>query len=385
MRVAICQPRVAKYRIPVFERLGAVPGIELSLFAGDNSNSTDAVESGRNFRFLSAPVSKRKIGPLEYRYQAAQLQVMRPGHFDAVILPWDSHYLTLGPAIFAGRARNIPVLLWGHGYSKKGRGIRDDLRNLYGKCANAVLVYSRTIAERLKRDSEFQGERVFVAQNAIDQAPIQAAIGTWSSDPACLTSFRQKHGLDPRFTVAFVSRLLPENRIELLIEAFALVRQEQQTAKLVIVGDGPSRSDLEALAFRICPADSIIFTGAIFNENSLAPWLLSSSVFAYPKNIGLSLMHAFGYGLPVITSDNLYSHGPEIEALKAEENGLLFEEDNMEDLAQKILTLFRKPDVRAKMSQNASRQVREIYTVEHMVDGFLEILDFAKYRLKKGS
>lgn len=383
MRVAICQPRVAKYRVPVFERLGGIPGIELSVFAGKSSNILEGVESGANFRFVPAPVINRRMGPVEYRYQAAQIQVVKSGRFDAVILPWDSHYLSLGPAILAGRLCGVPVLLWGHGYSKKGMGFRDSLRNFYGKRANAVLLYSQTVAQRLVRESRFQGERVFVAQNAIDQAAIQAARDTWSRETARLASFRREHELDPQFTVAFVSRLLPDNRIELLVEAFALVRREQPNAKLVIIGDGPCRRDLESLALRLHLGNSVIFAGAIFDENNIAPWLLSSTVFVYPRNIGLSLMHAFGYGLPVITSDNLASHNPEIEALVAGENGLLYEDGNVEDMARKILTVFRIPNLRASMAEKALRQVHEVYTVERMVDGFLEILDFAKHCRKK--
>lgn len=383
MRVAICQPLVPKYRIPVFERLGGVAGIELNVFAGGSSGSLEAVESGRNFQFSYAPVSNGKVGPVGYRYQAAQLEVVKSGRFDVVILPWDSHYLSLAPSIFAGRMGRVPVLLWGHGYSKHGSGFRDYLRNFYGKLADAVLLYSRTVADRLVRQSGFRSDRVFVAQNAIDQGPIQEAIEEWNLRPERLAAFRRQFDLDPDCTVAFVSRLEPENHIELLIEAFNLVRTEHETAKLVIVGDGTSRSNLEALALRLCPGNSILFTGAIYDETHIAPWLLNSTVFAYPRNIGLSLMHAFGYGLPVITDDNMGSHNPEIEALRSGENGLLYEKDNAEDLARKILCLFRNVNLRTMMSQNAFRQVRDNYTVERMVDGFLEILDFAKYSRKR--
>jgi len=85
-------------------------------------------------------------------------------------------------AIARGRLNRIPVVLWGRGYSKQSRRIGDWMRNAYGTAADGVLVYSKTVAETLVERWNFNKERVFVAQNAIDQGPIKKAVHYWTHE-----------------------------------------------------------------------------------------------------------------------------------------------------------------------------------------------------------
>jgi hypothetical protein len=146
MRVAICQPLIPAYRLPLFERLGALPDIELTVFAGGNEGSLKAFQRGTTFRFVSAPVHHWPFG---LRAQFAQVTALTHRRFDLLIAPWDIHFLTLAPAVAVARSVGIPVVLWGHGYSLRPHPLTDAARNVFGKLADAVLVYSRSIAAQL--------------------------------------------------------------------------------------------------------------------------------------------------------------------------------------------------------------------------------------------
>ena len=50
---------------------------------------------------------------------------------------------------------------------------------------------------------------------------------------------------------------------------------------------------------RAAALDLVGDLGSIYDEIELAPWFLTADAFVYPENIGLSILHAFGYGLPV--------------------------------------------------------------------------------------
>ena len=71
--------------------------------------------------------------------------------------------------------------------------------------------------------------------------------------------------------------------------------------------------------------NNIIWLGAIYEQESLAPWFLYSKALIHPGAIGLSLLHSMGYGLPVLTHSNLDMHMPEIAAFKEGMNGLFFD------------------------------------------------------------
>jgi glycosyltransferase involved in cell wall biosynthesis len=86
-------------------------------------------------------------------------------------------------------------------------------------------------------------------------------------------------------------------------------------------------------------------------------------------NIGLSLLHAFGYGLPVVTSDHVKAHNPEIEAFDDGFNGLYYRDGDVESLSQSLERVLIDKPLANKLSDNAKRTVSEKYNLFRMVDG----------------
>ncbi len=127
-----------------------------------------------------------------------------------------------------------------------------------------------------------------------------------------------------------------------------------------------------------------MFTGAIYEETALAPWFLSSTVFCYPANMGLSILHAFGYGLPVITSDKVESQNPEIEVFENGRNGMHYRHGDVDDLADKIRHILSDPKLLASLSDGARDTVSETYNIPSMVDGMESAIRYAFQRQNMG-
>jgi glycosyltransferase involved in cell wall biosynthesis len=102
----------------------------------------------------------------------------------------------------------------------------------------------------------------------------------------------------------------------------------------------------------------------------------------HPGAIGLSIFHAFGYGLPVVTSDRVEIQMPEFETHRDGINGLLYRHGDAQDLASKLASLLAEDAVRRRMSAAALATVSGSRgrNVEGMVAGFLEAIDFAAAR-----
>lgn len=373
LRIALCQTVLPQYRVPVFNLLGAQPGVELTVFADERMGSLESGTGRLHFRLEPAPVRHLRILGQDFRVQAAQLAACDPRRFDLAILPWETRYLSLPAALLLGRLRGLPIALWGHGCSKRPSPLRDALRNFCGRRADAVLLYTRSVARRLVEQAGFAPGRVFVAQNALDQQAIQTAQAHWLARPGELTAFAAEHGLDPQRTLVYVSRLEAENRIELLLQAMVRISAREPGARLVIVGHGPERRRLEDQAAGLGLGGRVLFAGKIYDELALAPWMLCASLLCYPANLGLSLLHAFGYGLPVVTGDDLPGHGPEIEALAPGVNGLLSRQGDVDHMAEQCLNILSDAALRQTLSQGARRTVAEEYTLERMVQGFLDL------------
>ena len=361
--IAICQNSLPHYRLPVFDRLARAPGIELTLLVGDGAERA----TGRAFACETTPV---RWGRGVYIHPA-HFHAARDDRYDLVIMPWDLRAVSVLPATLMARRRGARTVLWGHGYSQNETPAKLRTRNGLGRIAHAVMLYSHTIADGLI-DAGFDASRVLVAQNAIDQTPIEAARACALADSASLARFHATQPISPGTTAVFVSRLFENNRVDLAIRGLARVRETRPDARLVLIGDGPARGDLERLARQLGVAVAVVFTGAIYDENALAPWMLGAGLFVYPSNVGLSILHAFGYGLPALAGDRREAHNPEFEALVPGETGLVFRHDDVDDLARQWRHLLDDAETRRRLGDGAVAAVRERYTIDQMVRGFLD-------------
>ena len=378
-RVAIVQPLLPKYRVPVYDLLARSTGIELTILCDtDPKGSLKGAPPTDAFSCEHAP--QRDLGP--FIDHPAMLRAALSPRWDAVVLTWNVRLIQLVPALLACRARGKASVLWGHGYSKHESIARGLLRRRVVPLADSTLLYGRVEQRRLE-DAGFR--RVYVAPNAIDQAPIRAASDAWTASPDRLAEWQRRERLTDGRVVAFISRVEPDKRVDLLLEAFRIALRSAPDLTLAVIGGGSALGKAKDLAARLAIEDRVRFTGPLYDETAIAPWCLSSGCFAYPEAIGLSIQHALGYGLPVVTSDDIPSHNPEIEALRPGENGLLYRHRDPESFAECILETITGRRSRKEWSDAARATVAspDGICLEAMVSGFAQAIGDALQRVRQ--
>ncbi len=367
IRVMVQQPALAHYRVSVFAALASRPGIHCRIYYGQTSDLPNVKPAG--FDAVYVPQKRLRLLSRHLVWHGPQWRCARKGQCDVLMLSWDVQYISLLAGLLRAKWNRIPVVLWGHGYSKREAGWRRLIRNRVARLATALLFYNHTVARQFATEG-WDPQRLFVALNSLDQAPIAQARDHWLARPAELEAFRRQHNLVPGRTILFVSRFDPDNRVDLLIEAVARLAPKYPGVKAVIIGKGePEGQRLRDLAARLNVGPQVMFPGAIYGQLELAPWFLCSDLFCYPANIGLSILHAFGYGLPVVTDDNVAAQNPEIEALRDGETGFLYRAGDAGALAQCLGRLLGDAALRQRLGQNARRLVEEEFTIGRMVDG----------------
>ncbi|MDD2337813.1 MAG: glycosyltransferase [Geobacteraceae bacterium] len=145
----------------------------------------------------------------------------------------------------------------------------------------------------------------------------------------------------------YVGRVSREKNLELLAEAFKAISGEIVPAQLIIIGDGPFKSDLE----EILKGHPVIFTGFLEGEN-LATAYASADVFVFPSTtdtFGNVVLEAQASGLPVIVSDG---GGPK-ELMMDGITGLITRADSREDLVEAMRSLLLDPVRTAKTGKSA--------------------------------
>lgn len=373
MRVAVVQQVLPHYRVPLFARLVDYFGVDLTVYADLHPfGSLASVRVNGPFRVVHSPLVR--VGPL--LFQSAVHDVVRENSYDTVVLSWNARYLQLPFALFRARSRGIPVALWGHGYSKKEGPLRNRYRNWLLKQAYAGITYNRATTEKLVSEG-ISGEHVFTACNAIDQAPIRAATTSWNNRHDELVNFRNTNDLNPDRTAIFVSRIEKEKGVPFLLKAFTHVLEEIPDATLVLVGEGNELPQIKNQVNKLGLGTHVVCTGPIYQEEELAPWMLSSACLVCPRAVGLSILHGFGYGLPCIASDDLKSHGPEIDALKNGVNGMLYRDGDTRSLAECISACFRgEKELQQRMHAAARSTVSDEgeFSLKSMTQGYAQAL-----------
>jgi glycosyltransferase involved in cell wall biosynthesis len=140
-------------------------------------------------------------------------------------------------------------------------------------------------------------------------------------------------------TALYVGRLAVEKNLGLLVETF----QGREDVRLMVVGDGPSRGELEG---RLKGA---AFTGFL-TGTPLSRAFASADLFVFPsetETFGQVVLEAMASGLPVVVKDS----GGQRELVKDGKDGFVARDDG--EFKQKVHALIDNPALRKAMGYNA--------------------------------
>jgi len=267
-----------------------------------------------------------------------------------------------GPDAFrilpVSRRMHIPLIATFHGFD----ATTDDYwarRSFYGHRAyardksqlysEAVLILA--ISEHVRKcliDQGFPENKVRVLYTGID-----------------LSMFCASNEKLHRKGVIFVGRLVEIKGVEYLIRAMAPLQQRYPDLTLTIVGDGPLRRQLEAMASRMLRRFE--FRGTV-SSSEVKSLLLQSRVFCGPsirahtgasEGLGMVFLEAQAMGVPVVA----FSHGGIPEAVRDRETGLLVPEGDWNALSARIESLITDDAMHARFSQAAREHVRRHFDI----------------------
>jgi colanic acid/amylovoran biosynthesis glycosyltransferase len=169
-----------------------------------------------------------------------------------------------------------------------------------------------------------------------------------------------------------VARLSPEKWHRGLLEAFAVVRKKTPGARLIIVGDGPLRPELEELVAALGVQEAVIFHGALDEAATLVA-VAGADVLVLPsllEGLPVSLMEAMALGKPVISSN--VAGIPEL--VRDGRNGLLFPPSESGALAQHMITLATDRPLRERLGAAGKITVAEEFAIDTAVKPLFALL-----------
>jgi glycosyltransferase involved in cell wall biosynthesis len=235
-------------------------------------------------------------------------------------------------------------------------------RNL--RRADAIASTSRAMAQRVR---ELTPERraIAITPFGVDMeafAPVDADIAAGVRSPHADVLPLADSSASFGVTVGTVKSLAPVYGIDLLLRAFAGLCADPRIpadCRLLIVGDGPQRAELEALAGKLGIAARTGFAGAVPHAD-VPSWLHRLDIYvaaSRAESFGVAVVEASACGLPVVVSDA----GGLPEVVRDGETGLVVPVGDVDALRTALATLVLDPTRRARMGAAGREFVSQEY------------------------
>lgn len=349
-KVLLLQNTLMHYRVPCWNILADKYDFTVGFFDKDQT-----IDGACKFKKIKFDVIH--FGPFEIVKKVRKIAKA----YDVVIFMDDLHVpsYSLIPVL----PHNYKVLTWGIGFRvsytrpylthRKHTFLDNVCEFILNKC-DAIIFYMEK-AKEFWGDSRIDMKKVFVAPNTTEVVSISFDNHLKNN---CL----------------FVGSLYKGKGVDLLIKSFAEAKKEvNSTAKLIIVGAGQMRDELETMVNRVGLTNDVVFAGPIYDENKLSKYFESALVCISPLQGGLSCPKSMGYGVPFITRKDAITGG-EIYHMTPGVNGIMYEKDS--DLTEIIKDVMKTPDKYIAMGEAAKQYYDEYATPQHMAQGVIDAISF---------
>jgi len=248
------------------------------------------------------------------------------------ILTGDHKILSNWLIAFLAWILNKKVYLWMHGLKSKNELHWREKLKIYPfyKLAYRFLLYGN-YSRKIMIEKGFQEDKMLCIYNSLDyntQLKIRQNLG--KSD---IYNDYFKNNLP---VLIYIGRIQKIKKIDLILISMVILKQRGIDCNLVIVGDNTDDIDLERIVKDAGLELNVWFYGPCYDEELTGELIYNADVCVSPGNVGLTAMHSFVYGTPVITNGNFENQMPEFEVIESKLTGDFFEEGNVWDLADKI-------------------------------------------------
>lgn len=225
---------------------------------------------------------------------------------------------------------------------------------------DAVVVNCEALRLHLVKDYSLAPERIELCYNGVDVSEFYPA-----SHP------KPPEVANAALVIGAICVLRPEKALDLLLEAFARVRNLTPDSKLLIVGDGPELGNLQAKSLALGIADDCVFVPAV---RDVARFMRAIDIFvssSYSEAFSNSILEAMACGCCVVAS----RVGGTPELIADGQRGLLFRSGDTADLAQKLISVIDDVSLRHRLASNAAEFARTKLNVQIAVRRTMEIYE----------
>jgi len=382
IRLAALFSHPIQYFAPLFRALAAHPDIDLTVYFCSRMGVEETLDpgfrrvfrwdipllEGYNHKFLPNLRRSQQVRGFFSLCNPTIAKELSRKRYDALWIHGYAH-ATHWLAFVSAKITKIPILLRGESHLVTPRPF-------YIRLAKAAILRPllRTVSACLyigthnRMFYEYYGvsrERLFFAPYTVDNSYFRQ----WAKRLAPYRDeIRARWGIhDKRPVILYVGKLVPWKQPLALLEAYRLVRQQYPCA-LLYAGDGALRTVIEEKVHEANIPD-VVITGFLNQSEISQAYTVADILVLYSSHEpwGLVVNEGMNFELPVIVSNRV---GCAPDLVRHGENGYIVPYDNVEALAEALLSLVRDPQQRIEMGRRSLNLI-ENWDIPQTVEGII--------------
>lgn len=229
------------------------------------------------------------------------------------------------------------------------------------RLADCVVANSPAVAADVCHTERLSSDRVTIIPNFVDEPAFDPL------SPMERSLLLREIGVPAEaLVIGSIARLVQIKDYPTLLRALATLLPRWPKLHLVLVGDGESRRELEALATRLGIRGHVHFAGAKFGDRNLHHLFDISVLCSISEGFPNTLIEAMAAGRPVVAT----AVGGIVDAVRDGETGLLIPAGQPEQLAAAIQRLLSDPEQRRALGDAGRTRARAEFHAGPVIDAW---------------
>lgn len=340
---------VIKTVYEVEDRILRLPGVKLGFLYGYNVSSPIQIQATKLIKSWDLDIIhiQQEFGIGTYgRYLASRWEIPLLNTYHTTYEDYTHYVNPLDVEFISSFSKKVIEL-----YSKS-----------FTKRSNIIITPSQKTKDMLV------GYKIDKVINVIPTGLDLESFSRQNMNPEIVNSIREKHGIskdDILFT--YVGRIAQEKSIDMIIDAFELLNEEDTKARLLIVGGGPDlemlRKDVENRNLtHIVQFEGQVSSDQVAHYYHTAQAFISAST---SETQGLTYIEALASGIPIFArKDEVLDH-----IVRDRENGFYF--DDSKHLAEVITQYISQPERHAAIGEKAL-ETSQVYSLDNYYDNIIK-------------
>ncbi len=258
---------------------------------------------------------------------------------------------------FVRNSLDIPLIYTVHGWTFRDR--MNFFQRWYRRKSEKFLAKKSDLVINVSYSDFLIGREILGIHHSLEIVNgVDARIFNGTGDPGQKSEF----GFTPEdFVVCMIARMTEQKDPLTFIRALDHLKNEKHI-KAIMVGDGDLLHDARVLAHKLHLTDKVFFTGFRNDVDHILSW---SDVYCLPslwEGMPIGILEAMSSGCAVLASNVTGT-----KEIVNEDTGILFEPGDYHGLARGIHLLYRRPEYKKYLENNAMKHIKRHYTIRRMV------------------